>query len=157
MIPTMSKSLPLSCKEYYSQRNYTVYQQAVFLAILNQHYELVLKQSSKRSVVTSQLVRVIKIGNINDTISVSSFIENRCMEKIEIDRLNGLNEKTIYRRFSRNKIVETHNLLVDLIREFGVTFESEVGRVISNYFEETVHDTQSSVIPINDQTLQSFL
>ncbi|KAL7712927.1 TATA-binding protein-associated phosphoprotein [Entamoeba marina] len=137
----MSKSLPLSCKEYYSQRNYTVYQQAVFLAILNQHYELVLKQSSKRSVVTSQLVRVIKIGNINDTIKFGVTFES----VYSSGKNNSNRMETIYSIYTKKGLFMNKKKI------------EEVGRVISNYFEETVHDTQSSVIPINDQTLQSFL
>jgi len=106
-------------------RNYQVYQQAIFIALLNQFFELLVKAPVKRSVVSLQLLRIESIKYLSDIIGVNDFVMARCKEKYKKDISSGIGEKTAKRRSDTNRVTELLHLLQDLLREKGFAFHSK--------------------------------
>ncbi|KAL7718557.1 TATA-binding protein-associated phosphoprotein [Entamoeba marina] len=111
-------------EKYLDIRNFLVYQQAVFIALLNVNYEFVISKPIKRSLITSQLLKIIQISKGSASINVIDFIETRCNEKFNKDLSLGFNQSTTYRRYTTNKHAEKHHLLIDMLFESGFTFKS---------------------------------
>ncbi|GAB1225082.1 hypothetical protein ENUP19_0241G0007 [Entamoeba nuttalli] len=110
---------------YREMRNYQVYQQALFLGILNQSSSMIIQKPIKKAIVTQQLVTVNSLQfSRDDQIAISDLIERRCKEMMKLDLSNGLREKTAIRRYETNKVTEVLHLLSDILNEFGFTFRT---------------------------------
>ncbi|EKE41367.1 hypothetical protein ENUP19_0003G0050 [Entamoeba nuttalli] len=106
-------------------RNYQVFQQAIFIALLSQFFEIVIRPPVKKSIVSFQLLRVDAIKLMKDVLSINDFIIARCKEKYKMDIKMGTLEKTAKRRSDTNRVTELLHLLQDLLREKGFIFISK--------------------------------
>ncbi|KAL7717807.1 TATA-binding protein-associated phosphoprotein [Entamoeba marina] len=119
-----SKRTP--CEDAFKKmRNYQVFQQAIFIAILSQFFEITIKSPVKRSIVSCQLLRVDSLNYGNDTILVDEFVNTRCKEKYKQDIRNGISEKTAKRRSDTNRITEQLHFLRDILMLFEFDFHSK--------------------------------
>ncbi|ELP94738.1 hypothetical protein EIN_340760 [Entamoeba invadens IP1] len=107
-------------------RNYQVYQEAVFIALLSTFFEIVVRAPVKKSIVSLQLLRVEVIRSLRDVINVNDFVISRCKEKYKLDIKDGLLEKTAKRRTDTNRVSELLHFLQDVLRELGFGFVSKV-------------------------------
>ncbi|KAL7719605.1 TATA-binding protein-associated phosphoprotein [Entamoeba marina] len=124
LLPKRSKRTP--CEDAFKKmRNYQVFQQAIFIALLSQFFEVTVKSPVKRSIVSLQLLRVDSLNYGNDTILVDEFVNTRCKEKYKQDILNGISEKTAKRRSDTNRITEQLHFLRDILMLFGFDFYSK--------------------------------
>ena len=106
-------------------RNYIIEQQAIFIVLLNKIGDIKLSKPVKKSFLTQQRIKVETITIGLETISISTVVETRCAERLQLDINNGVARKTAIRRQTFNKIMENHHLLCDLLFEFGYLFESQ--------------------------------
>ncbi|EKE38135.1 hypothetical protein ENUP19_0241G0035 [Entamoeba nuttalli] len=111
-------------ERYIETKNYMVEEQGLLIALLNKYYEIQVKLPRKKSSKTANLVRVVAIGDGNDTIDFTKTVEDICKCKMYFDEHNGISEKTAYRRFTNNKISEAHHYLMDLLRLHGYFYNS---------------------------------
>ncbi|ELP84841.1 hypothetical protein EIN_283970 [Entamoeba invadens IP1] len=119
-ISTIAKKSP---KLYKDIRNYQVYQQAVLLALLNQHAEIVLSPQKKKSNVTLPFFTVKSvIFNQTDRVELTHFVEKRCKKQMENDVANGISSKTALRRYKTNRVAENLHMVLDLLFEFDYLF-----------------------------------
>ena len=126
-------------ERYLSIKNYLVYQQCIFIALLNDKYNFEVEKPLKIPVITSSLLKVNEIYNKDDSIDVISFVEGRCEEKKHADRSNGIPELTVQRRYISNKTIENHHLLIDLLFDEGYSFKSSFSSGKNNSYKmETV-------------------
>ncbi|KAL7717325.1 TATA-binding protein-associated phosphoprotein [Entamoeba marina] len=122
-LSNQTKESPDINDRYFEARNYLVRQQAVIFALLNHKYSFVISKPTKKSLITDQLFKIKAISSEDDTqVDVIELIENKCQEKLKFDMAHGINEKTAYRRYNSNKIIENHHFIIDLAREEGFFF-----------------------------------
>ncbi|ELP85261.1 hypothetical protein EIN_084330 [Entamoeba invadens IP1] len=125
----MSASVKLSDSErlavnYVVTKNYMVQQQALLIALLNQNYTITLKMPRKRSEKTENLMRILMVSDGIQELEFTNVVEKICRTKMAFDRSKGVSEKTSYRRFTYNKVIEAHHLLMDLVGLDGILFDS---------------------------------
>ncbi|ELP89608.1 hypothetical protein EIN_526330 [Entamoeba invadens IP1] len=114
---------PGKSEKYKNYRNYQVCQQSVFLLIISKYASVELNKPIKRSIATLQFLNVKQITfGKNDVIKVSEFNEERCVEKMERERKNGINDKEALQRFENFKFVEALHFLGDILLELGFQF-----------------------------------
>ncbi|ELP87111.1 hypothetical protein EIN_495860 [Entamoeba invadens IP1] len=105
--------------------NYQCEVEAVLISLLSRHCIVEISKPNKKSSVTSQFIKVTEIDFDNgDTINVSDLIELRCFERRDFEVQKKVEVKTATRRIQSYKRIETLHLLIDLLREFGYSFES---------------------------------
>ena len=107
-------------------RNYQVSQQGVLLALINKHFSISLAAPKKKSVVAQQMIVINYLKRDTDVVLVEEFIHRRLGEIQRYDMANGVSKKTAIRRCENNKIAETNHLLIDILREFGYTFNTKI-------------------------------
>ena len=122
---TMSSRDHKTNVHYLDSRNYMVYQEALFLALLSQYYEITISKPTKKSIVTDQFLKVktIKIGD--DCVAINDLMEKRCKERLAVDKLSGIKEGSAVRRFTLNKTTEIHHYLMDLLSLNGYMFKTK--------------------------------
>ncbi|EDR29294.1 hypothetical protein EDI_213690 [Entamoeba dispar SAW760] len=112
------------CEKYFEIRNYLMCQQGVLLLLLNQHFDITITRPTKKSLVTGQVIKVKTLRDKFAEVDVVDFVEERCKEKMRVDMANGINEISACRRYTNNKIAENHHLLLDMLRMYGITFNT---------------------------------
>ncbi|GAB1221536.1 hypothetical protein ENUP19_0082G0065 [Entamoeba nuttalli] len=104
-------------------RNYKVYEQSIFLALLNQYFDITLRLPIKQAKVFEQILVIDSISREEDYVDVVCFIDKRCSERYNFDLTHGVSKKTCQRRFETNKLTESLHFLSDVIAEFGYVLE----------------------------------
>ncbi|EDR28471.1 hypothetical protein EDI_315750 [Entamoeba dispar SAW760] len=112
--------------QFREKRNYQVAQQSIFLALLNDYFEIELLPPIKRSNVATQLLRINRLVHGEDSILFNLVVEHRCNDLFQKDIENGVPIKTAMRRMETYKISEGLHLLIDLLFELGYIFVSRV-------------------------------
>ncbi|BFU23982.1 hypothetical protein EHI8A_174860 [Entamoeba histolytica HM-1:IMSS-B] len=107
-------------------RNVQANQQSVFLALINKYFTITLISPKKRSTVAQQMVTIQNIQYKDDIVEVEEFIIRRLKEINVRDISNGVSSKTASRRWENNKIAEINNLLIDILKELGYSFNSKL-------------------------------
>ena len=108
-------------------RNNQVYQQAIFIWLLNSHFDITIKTPLKKANVFEQILRVDKIKSESDEIFMNEVVERRIKTIFVHDIKNGVSEKTGIRRTENNRITEGLHLMIDILREMGYFFNSKIG------------------------------
>ncbi|ELP89146.1 hypothetical protein EIN_485080, partial [Entamoeba invadens IP1] len=104
-------------------RNYIVYQEGIFLSLLNKHCQLItISRPTKKAIVTKQYIKINTITINNETINVADLVEKRCRDRLEKDKTSGIKVGSAVRRFTLNKTTEVHHFLMDLLQLFGYVF-----------------------------------
>ena len=103
-------------------------QQAFLIVLLNQFFSITLKKQSKKCTITIPTPKIDKIRNANDLIEVKQLSEKQCELICGKDLLTN---KTIQRRFTKNKQYFIQNFLIDTLREFGYYFHSKYSKKTS--------------------------
>ena len=106
-------------------RNYQVSQQGVLLALINRHFALTLAAPKKKSVVAQQMIVITTLKRNDDVVLVDEFIQRRLLEIQRHDLEQGVTKKTAVRRGENNRIAEINHLLIDILREFGYSFNTK--------------------------------
>ncbi|ELP93349.1 hypothetical protein EIN_057440 [Entamoeba invadens IP1] len=112
-------------KQFFDYKNYMVCQQAICIALLNKSFEVHIQHPTKKSVVTPQFIRVKTLKQDQDELNVVNFIEERCLQRAEWDKANGIKDTTASRRVPMNKNFEAHHLFIDFLRDMGYSFASQ--------------------------------
>ncbi|ELP92644.1 hypothetical protein EIN_369660 [Entamoeba invadens IP1] len=105
-------------------RNYQVYEQAVFVGLINRHFSISFISPRKKSIVAKQFLTVKAFWARNDVIEFNRFIQRRVKEIREYAIRHGTPEKTAIRRGENNKIVESLHFMLDFLRELGYKSET---------------------------------
>ncbi|ELP95120.1 hypothetical protein EIN_427860 [Entamoeba invadens IP1] len=119
--------------QFREKRNYQVSQQGIFLAIINQYFEIDLLNPIKRSNVATQILRIDTLKRGEDIIHFNSFLEERCQTLFKNDIANGVSTKTAMRRLETNKVAEGLHLLIDILLELGYFFTSKVSKGVNGF------------------------
>ena len=119
----MSKKNKTAQETTIETRNYQSYQQALLIALLNKNSNIRFKQNIYgRS--SDNFLRLDRISfSPYDEINIEQFLKSRAKDLYDQDIINGVPEKTATRRVQLNRRIESSHLCMDLLREFGYTFE----------------------------------
>ena len=98
-------------------RNYQVFQQACFIGFLNRYHTIIIQKPIKRCVVTYQIINIKSIVIDGQEIEIDRLVEQRCNERKQFDVNTGISQKTAKQRYAKNKIIEMHHLLMDILIE----------------------------------------
>ena len=149
-----------------NKRNYQVSQQCVFLALLNQYFDIKVKSPPKCSTVAQQFIRIDKLyqtvdGKSENELEIENFINARCRRLYELDLEKGITKKTANRRSETNRITETVHYLMDLLREFDYFFnvtiiDGKKGTLrVENVVDTRFHPLCSTYIVMNKESILS--
>ncbi|EMD45437.1 Hypothetical protein EHI5A_204400 [Entamoeba histolytica KU27] len=111
-------------------KNGFCFEQGVLLYLLNQYYDLVIKRQPKRSTLTLSCPHVESIQFEDEILDIDHFAEEQC-KALSFQSDSQLKRKTLQRRMTKNKIYFIQNLLIDLLREKGLFFESKLAKITS--------------------------
>ncbi|ELP91426.1 hypothetical protein EIN_155330 [Entamoeba invadens IP1] len=119
-INTITKKAP---KLYKDLRNYQVYQQAVLIALLNQHADIIITPQKKKSNVTLPFFTIKSVVfSPTDRVDLTYIVEKRCKQQMEMDVARGISSKTAMRRYKTNRVAENLHMVLDLLFEFDNLF-----------------------------------
>ncbi|EMH72711.1 hypothetical protein EHI8A_045680 [Entamoeba histolytica HM-1:IMSS-B] len=111
-----------SSVNYRDKRNYKIALESVLIALLNRHFEIVLRKPKSKSTTTLSYIEIESIKRNNDSLQINTFVEERIKTLIEDQIKKGYKYSTIMSKSRRMKIEETNSLLVDLLTEEGYLF-----------------------------------
>ncbi|EDR27468.1 hypothetical protein EDI_092590 [Entamoeba dispar SAW760] len=109
-------------------KNDICYQQAFLILLLNQYLAITLKKQSKKCTITSPTPLVDSLIIDHSVINLREFTKKQC------ELISGkeyLSNKTVQRRFSKNKQYFVQNFLIDCLREFNYQFDSKYSKPTS--------------------------
>ena len=99
--------------------------QAILLAILNRHCDIIFQETRKGK----NSFDVLRIKSLSfpdgDEVNISEFLKKRANEFYIEDISNNIPEKTSIRRMQTNRRVEMMHLLLDIIECLGYTIISK--------------------------------
>lgn len=102
---------------FFEVRNYQAEQEGVFLALLNHEFEITIEVPQKRSVVTLNYFKILKLQNDKEIIEFDELLQKRLKDMKKEDFSNGVKESVALRRFEQNKIPESIHLLIEMLSE----------------------------------------
>ena len=100
-------------------KNYQSEEQAVFIALLNMKYDIVIERPFKAIKASSTFFKIVKLVNAEEVIDVKSEVENSIEQLLENDRKQNVPVKTIKRRNENYKIVEHIHNSIGLLQSLG--------------------------------------
>ncbi|ELP87983.1 hypothetical protein EIN_418620 [Entamoeba invadens IP1] len=113
---------------FFQVRNYQAQQEAVFLTILNQEYDVVLEVPQKKSVIALSYFRVIRLKSPERNIEFGSEL-NSLLEKMYFNDMTlGVTEGTASRRLEINRISESIHKLIELIEPITLLKKCFMGK-----------------------------
>ena len=107
-------------------RNFMVFEEGIFIALLNQYMDITISKPTKKSIISLQYLKVDSVTIDNDFIKVSELIEKRCKAILERDKVSGIKVGSAVRRFTLNKTTEIHHFLMDLLQLFDYFYDSKM-------------------------------
>ncbi|BFU24781.1 hypothetical protein EHI8A_002900 [Entamoeba histolytica HM-1:IMSS-B] len=100
--------------------------EAILIAILNQYVNLTIAKPQRKTTVTKQFIKIVKIDFCSgDEVEVQTFIRKREDELITSLTKQGVSQQTAKRRMQEAKRWELLHLLMDLVTEYGYTVYAE--------------------------------
>ena len=124
-----SNQQPHSQNPFSSIRNYQTQQQAIFLAILNQYYDIFIEFPKKKSIVSLPFLKIIKLQNEKEIVNFHDCITSIVKRLYEEDISAGVTDKTATRRNEVNRITECIKYLTELAAQRGfVSHTCDIGK-----------------------------
>ena len=112
-----------------TSRNYQTQQQSMFLAILNNYYDIMIEIPKKKSIVSLPFLKVIKFENENEQIKINDEVNTILKNLYDTDIKNGVSDKTATRRFEINRITENIKIMMNLCVQKGFMFHTyDIGK-----------------------------
>ncbi|EDR30087.1 hypothetical protein EDI_113220 [Entamoeba dispar SAW760] len=132
--------------------------QSFYIGVLNKFYDIRIEKPKLNKMKEYPFFRIISITTENDEIPLAEYIDNRCNEIYDSDLLNGIQISSVERRFEKNLIKETLNILLDAIEMKNYLVHSSKGKthVDKNifYIKDFFHTKQ---ILDKGQEINSFI
>ena len=115
------------CKNDYKE--FYVVQQSVLLSLLNNYCDIILTHQKKQSVVTSSFPLLLTLQFENEEpIDIQDLADKMCRPLYQQELQSVNKRQTAVRRFEKNKKSFVQHLLIDMLREKGIVFESKMSR-----------------------------
>ncbi|ELP93054.1 hypothetical protein EIN_052690 [Entamoeba invadens IP1] len=118
--------MPIDKNQFSKTRNYLAYQQAVFIALINKQFRVIIQRPVKKAIVTHQFLNIRLLQKEKDIIEVDTFVQGRCQQRRNHDITSGVSMSAAKQRVGKNKIIELNLLLLDILNMFGYTFSTEM-------------------------------
>ncbi|ELP89250.1 hypothetical protein EIN_487320 [Entamoeba invadens IP1] len=126
------KNLPFKTQCSRDKRTLEAVQQAVFICLLSQSFEVTIERPPKLSKVTAQIPKIVSIKRGTDVVNIDEFVKDRFKNELDAMYKNEAHRVKILRIFNRNVFVFTNNLLLDLCLEEGYYISSRLSKPAKN-------------------------
>ncbi|ELP92235.1 hypothetical protein EIN_118090 [Entamoeba invadens IP1] len=109
-------------------KNDFCYEQAILVLLVNKEYGVSLEKAGKQSVLTTTMPRIAGIVVNDELIDLKRLSEKQCSLLFNGKEKDGIKEKTLSRRYSKNKSIFIQNFFIDTLLEKGFFFNSKLSK-----------------------------
>ena len=110
-------------KKYSNKLNYQIALQSLFIGLLNQFASISLKKRNVKTSVTLPFLCITQLSfSPNDTVFLWELIEEKINKMYQYDIQNGVKQNTAQSRVKRNRIIQSIQILEDMLFQFGYRF-----------------------------------
>ena len=118
----------------YIMKDDCVCQKMVLLTLLNQFCSFKIRRQHKKCSNTMTNIEVVKIGFPDFCIDVQKFANIQATKFLEKENENASNLVKV-RRIKKSEQIFIDNYIIDVLREYGFFFNSEIGKVFKKSFQ----------------------
>ncbi|EDR25462.1 hypothetical protein EDI_329990 [Entamoeba dispar SAW760] len=111
---------------YKRNRNYQSALMAFYIGLMNKHGSVEVMKQAGRTLVALPFLQVVRIQlSEEDTVDYHEFIERRIKEIVTFEVSTNVPLKVALLRAKKNRIIESLNLMQDLLIEYGYYFKEK--------------------------------
>ncbi|ELP91089.1 hypothetical protein EIN_268350 [Entamoeba invadens IP1] len=113
-------------KKYKEDKDNVACEEAIMLYLLNKYFTVTISKPTKRNSITLQYIPVIVIQQGRDYVDVKNLVEERCVWRSQFEQNTGVDKRSALIRIPANRVVETHNYLLDILTNLGYLFDTYI-------------------------------